>query len=432
MSLMAAHVEVSPYSVTLMRKSIGFALLAGTSVLTLGAVMVPFLGREQFLRNLKSWANRPGRTLHVETVSAGFWPRVPRRIRLGLGPDATLEAENPRVRLGGNGAAVVDKAQLTLQGTPSSLWKQWAQVDDLLSLPLTIRDLAINYQDASLGRVSAQGVRTATRDDQLVLAVHELSLNQLSWRDVTLVIARPKTAIVVRMGEGMTPTKPIEFRYVSSQSGAAEWFLDVPSRPLSLLLDSVGAGRARSDLRARVSGVVTVTIPDDSKKVARANGQFVFDDWFVPKWPEAKAITGTSGAIGVRMQPGRIAATWELARVEVSAGIFTLLGTGKLDVGALTHLSAETTGSLNCDQLAAHLPPSRYRDLVRSYLKKDARRGTNGVAMSAEAESITLRLAIDLAAGVSGFSTVSWHLSPGCGISELNSEDSVSSPGSAP
>jgi hypothetical protein len=430
---MATRAEGNRYSVTLTRKSIGFALLAGASVLLAGFVAVPFFSREQFLRHLKQWANRPGRALHVETESTGMGPRVPKRIRLALGPGATLEAENPQLSLswGRSVAAVVDKAQLSVRGTPSSLWEQWVNCDDRRTFPLTIRNLVIDYQDASVGQVFAQGVHTETRDNQLMLAAHELTFNQLSWKDVTLTIARPKTAIVVQMGEAVTPTKPIEFRYVPSQGVAAEWFLDVPSRPLSLLLDKLGAGHARSDLRTRVTGVITVTIPDDSKKAAHANGQFVLDDWFLPKWPEAKAIAGNSGAIGVRMQPGRTAGRWELSRVEVSAGVFTLVGTGKLDFGALTHLTSETKGSLNCDQLAAHLPASRYRDLVRGYLKSGVVRNTSAVATSVEAESVELGLAIDLAAGVAGYSTVSWHLSAGCGLNELSSEDSVSS-GSAP
>ncbi|HET9957705.1 MAG TPA: hypothetical protein VFQ61_24575, partial [Polyangiaceae bacterium] len=206
----------------------------------------------------------------------------------------------------------------------------------------------------------------------------------------------------------------VTLRYIASQSGAAEWAIDVPNQSLGMVLSGLESGSTQVPADARAGMVTSVVIPDDPHTVPVANAQLILDRWPRPNWPEASALTGASGAISLRVAPDSAVGSFRVTRLEVAAALFALSGAGSLDFRSGLRLRAQARGSRSCQELAALLPASVYREKVRAY-----------VGSHTKDERVELSLSIDLqdtAARENAEQTglrFAWHLAAGCGLEEL-------------
>lgn len=372
-----------------------------------------------FLRDVRAWVERHEGTLQTEIRRFRFGSTRLSPLTLDFGPLAALNATHVRLDHAwpATVTGIAEQGVLTVQGPPMVVWERWNGTHDWAQLPLAIQQLSLEYSDKSSGHVLANGVTVRRNSHGWELEAKTLFFNRAAWSDVALTIDRPKTALIVQVQDKQHQTKPIELRYVRSDAAAAEWFVDIPMRPLTALLSGLSVTSTHE--RARVSGVVTIVMPDDLSRTQVANGQFILDNWFIPNWPEAKVIAGNSGSIGIRMNSTPGDPSWTIGRVEVAAGLFTLLGNGRIAWGTTPSAQFSAKGQLNCAQLSANLPDSTYRTRIRDYLlaAPGTKRGTR------EGEHVELSLAMALAVGQAG--TVSWHLTQGCGLSELSSKETL-------
>jgi hypothetical protein len=103
------------------------------------------------------------------------------------------------------------------------------------------------------------------------------------------------------------------------------------------------------------------------------------------------------------------------ARVEVAAGLFSLVGNGQLSFGEPNRLTFDAQGELSCARLLAHLPASSYRDRVQAYLREQREDSANET-------SVRLALAVRAEAPRGPALRFRWHLHAGCGLSEMNED----------
>ncbi len=385
--------------------------------------------RRELLSNLQRRIAAQGASLHVETTLSLFGDSV-RSARLELGSEVSIATDRATIRQSPFAAAevAVDNAQFALRGSPATLWDQWTKTNAWRDLPVTFTNSRVDYEDASVGHLSLAGTRLEHRAEELVVRATQLAFNGQHWNDVTLAISHPKTVVRIGLGEAAPTAPQLEVRYVPSLGKAAEWMLNVPSQPLGSLLGRLGAGVATPADSSRVAGTLSAIVFDDATTPSRANVALVVDNWFVPAWPQASALTGKSGSIGARLSPSGDGRSWKLTRVEVGAAIFSLTGTGTLTLGEPSRLSFEVNGARSCAQLAAHLPVSTYREKAMSFLER-AKQATGAASreppdavMTAEEQTVRLRLSVELTMGVRGHSNFTWHLTAGCGLDELKGQ----------
>ncbi|HEY5961234.1 MAG TPA: hypothetical protein VIV60_31975 [Polyangiaceae bacterium] len=407
------------------------AVVSGLFVLLIGSLTVWRAHvRSDFVAELQRQASASGVTLRLETVSASLWGDAFFKATVDLGPEVSITSERVVVRKGLLSAASIlaDGAHFELRGTPVALWDRWIQTESWQRLPITFANSSADYRGPSIGHVALMGAELTRDAVGYRLVASQLSFNGKRWDDVSLLIGRPNAIVKVDLVDQNRPGTPFELRYFPTQGKAAEWMLAVPSQPLAALLARLGAGAASTPAASRVAGSLSVFIFDDPKTLARANLQLVIDNWFMPAWPDAAALTGRSGSIGMRLEPTQESRLWRVTRVEVAAATFALTGTGTLALGEPTRLSFSARGTRTCAQLAAHLPASTYRQRVARYLEQaspPSKGNEPGRAIAANADqtpTVELSLTSDVTMGIGGHSSFVWHLGAGCGLEELTGE----------
>jgi hypothetical protein len=262
--------------------------------------------------------------------------------------------------------------------------------------------------------VTAEGVSFEPgREDHL----HARTLRALgaTFRDVHLWLDRPSTALEIRVARDADDPKAAKLRVTRTVGQGVEWSVDVPSQSFSQWASRLGLRLDSSWNDAVFVGVGSVVVPDSASYPARANFRFTIDKWRRPNWPEAALLTGRSGAIALRVSPGP-EAEHSITRVEVSAGLFSLVGTGQLTFGEPSRLAFDASGELSCARLLAHLPPCDHRERVRAYVRDHGEDAANTT-------SARLDLAVVAEAPSERPLRFRWHLRAGCGLSEMSEDE---------
>jgi hypothetical protein len=213
---------------------------------------------------------------------------------------------------------------------------------------------------------------------------------------------------------------------LASDGRAAEWILEIPYQSFAALGRSLGLGSWSQDDPSRITGTFSWIVPDDPAQSPRGSLHFVVDRWPEPHWPEASALTGSSGSFGAVVVPAPDG--FRLERVEVAAASFALTGSGTITTAGKPEIRFKASGRRTCGELARQLPPSRYRDTVLATLGLTGEQPAS-VATEAHHSSgtepgwVELTLLVELLLEHGGSSRFRWHLTPGCGLREHSSEE---------
>lgn len=385
---------------------------------------------DALMRTLGVDASDAGAPLTVTSQRVGLLEVTAERARLELGPGIVVEASGVRVvrPLLSRPFAVVDHATLTVRGPPADAWERWAAVSSRSNRPVAIRHLTLKYDDSAAPAVTLAGVvREHVGEDERLRSA-DLRVGQKTWSGASLKLGKRAGGLQLELGEAAVPEQQVALKHVPSD-GAAEWLLNIPYQPLAPLLPALGVGRSVADGRAKATGVLSIVVPDDAQRKIFGNLRLVVDDWAQPPWPEASALVGKSGSFAARLQYTGDGHTWTLPRVDVSAALFTLSGTGTLTWGEQLALTADLKGSRTCSELGAHLAPSSYRERVHAYLAErvpsvapfDSSRASSRSQARAE-----LRLRVTMRSGHDGQLQLDWHLTPACGLDELTGQSVLS------
>jgi len=276
---------------------------------------------------------------------------------------------------------------------------------------VSIRRLSVRYEDGSLPAIDLAGVVRKSVAGAELLQTAQLKIGQKSWSDVPFTIRRHAAVLEVELGKAPSPEQQVTLKHVISDGTGSEWVLNVPYQAVVPLLGPLGLAASTGSGGAKATGVVSIIVPEAAERRPFGNLRFVVDDWPQPAWPEVSSLVGRSGSFGIGLLYRGDGRTWTLPRIEVSAGLFTLSGTGVMTWSERLELAAELRGSRSCDELATHLPASSYRDRVRAYVaQRPASRGS---------ERAELGLRLRMSAGADGKLTMDFRLAPACGLNEL-------------
>jgi hypothetical protein len=380
------------------------------ALLVCAAVSFVLWAKGERVRALAELESRWG--LRVGGTEGRLWPTRVTDVALDLSPSSRVNVAS--VELGFlpwqrelRARGVVVRARGPLDG----FWE--AARSFSVPADVEVLDARIEYTDASGTKLRAEGasfVPGPARDHLHVQALHAFGTK---FREVHVWASRPRTVLELRLSRDAEDSKAPTLQLTPSP-GAVEWGLDIPSQPFSEWARNIGLNVDEEWSSAVVVGVGSLIVPDAPAAPARANLRFTLDDWRRPRWPEAALLVGRSGAIALRLSPGA-GPQQPITRVEVSAGLFSLVGRGELVFGEPNRLTFDAQGDLSCRSLLEHLPASRHRERVQAHLREPSRG-------SAEEETIRLELAVRAEAPRGRPLEVRWHLRAGCGLPEMKDD----------
>lgn len=351
--------------------------------------------------------------LRVESTEGLLWPTHMTNVAFEISPNLSVDVA--RVELGFLPWQRMNRAHGVVIRAHAPLDTSWEEARGFaVPADLAVGDARLEYTDASGGRLSADGAsfeRGARRDHLRFRSLHALGT---TFRDVHLWASKPSTVLELRFAREAEDSKAPKLNVARSVGQGVEWTLDIPSQPLSEWANRIGLNIDETWAEAVFVSIGSIIVPEPPARHARANFRFTVDNWHLPGWPEAGLLTGRSGAVALRISPGPDA-THAITRVEVSAGLFSLVGTGQLSFGEPNRLAFDAQGELSCAQLQAHLPASGYRERVQAYL------GELDQDAASEA-SVRLELAVRAEAPRGLPLKFRWHLHAGCGLSEMNED----------
>lgn len=348
---------------------------------------------EQFRADLRA----RGAELFIEQLDRGALTDVLGGVRLKFGGEVTLEAPEARVshRPFGPPLIRVPSARLVLRGDPLT---SFSRLRGFLSDPvagISLGDMSVDYRHRSVGHWDLDGVKRSAAEGSFT--ADQARFGSVRWPNPSFSVTAKDHALEVRVG-GADATPRATAKYLSGDERAAEWIVTVPNQAL---------GAFGGDT-SRISGTLSWVVPSNPTLPPRGGFRFVMDQWQQPPWPEAKVLTGSSGAVAAVLLPAADGASLRLDRVEVAAALFTLEGSGSVTFSGEPELRFEAKGQRTCSELAEHLAPSRYRDQVRAKLEQGVEPGW-----------VELELRAQVRLGEGGSSSFRWHLKPGCGLAEL-------------
>jgi len=351
--------------------------------------------------------------LRVESTEGLLWPT--RMTNVTWEPSPNLSVQIARVELGllpwqrtHRAYGVVVRAQAPL----GVVWEEARQ----LAAPadVEVMDARIEYTEASGRKLSADGASFEPGRQQDHLHTASLRAFGTTFRDVHLWARGPSGALELRLADDADDSKGAKLNVTRSAGEGVEWALDIPSQPLSGWAKRIGLSVDETWGEAVFVSIGSMIVPDSPAHSASANLRFTLDNWHRPSWPEAGLLMGRSGAVALRISPGPDA-THAITRVEVAAGLFSLLGSGQLSFGEPNRLTFNAQGELSCERLLAHLPASGHRARVQAFLGE---RGQD----SANKTSVRLELAVRAEAPRGLPLQFRWRLHAGCGLPEMNED----------
>jgi len=351
--------------------------------------------------------------LRVGSIEGLLWPTRISNVQLDVAPHLSVDVA--RVELGSFPWQRVKRAHGVVIRAHAPLDAVWEEARRFaVPADFEVVDARIEYTDIAGGKLSAEGVSFEPRAPRDHLHVESLRAVGATFRDVHLWASRPRTVLEIRLGRDAEDSKAPQLDVAPSPGQGVEWAIEVPSQPFSEWAKRIGLRTDETWAEAVFVGIGSLIVPESPTRSARADFRFTIDNWHLPTWPDARLLTGRSGAVALRISPG-LAATHPITRVEVAAGLFSLVGNGQLSFGEQNQLTFDAQGELRCARLLAHLPASGYRDRVQAYLREQ-RKG------SADETSVRLELAVRAEAPRGPPLKFRWHLHAGCGLSEMNED----------
>jgi hypothetical protein len=367
--------------------------------------------RGERLRAISAWKSRL--PLRVERTEGLLWPTRMSNVELDVSPNLSVGVA--RVELGFFPWQRVSRAHGVVIRAHAPLDTFWEEARRFaVPADLEVMSARIEYTDASRGKLIADDVSFepgARRDHLHVRSLHAFGT---TFRDVHLWASRPSTVLEIRLAREAEDSKAPKLYVARSPGQGVEWALDIPSQPFSEWANRIGLKINETWAEAVFVGTGSLIVPDSRALSARADFRFTVDNWHRPSWPEARLLTGRSGAVALRVSPGPDA-THTITRVEIAAGLFSLVGNGQLSFGEPNRLTFDAQGELSCARLLAYLPASGYRDRVQAYLREHREDSANET-------SVRLQLAVRAEAPRGPPLKFRWHLHAGCGLSEMNED----------
>lgn len=364
--------------------------------------------RSERLQTVAALLARPA--LQVESMEGWLWPT--RMTNVAWQPTRNLSVRVARIELGHFPGQRTPSAHGVVLQASAPLETAWHEVRSLtIPADLKVMDARLEYTETSGTKLSAEGVAFQPGLERDHLHAQSLSAFGTTFRDVHLWASRPSTALEIRLTNDSNDAKAPKLNVTRSPGQGVEWALDIPSEPFAERASRMGLRLDETWQAAVFVGVGSLIVPDSPASAARANFRFTIDNWHRPSWPEAALLTGRSGAVALRFAPGH-GATHAITRVEVAAGLFSLLGTGQLTFGEQNSLTFDAQGELGCARLLAHLPASRHRDRVQAYISEQGEDAAN-------IASVRLELSVVAEAPSPRPLRFRWHLHAGCGLAEM-------------
>lgn len=383
-------------------------LIALVVVATLGA-SVAWL-RSERLRAVSALKSRLA--LRVGSTQGLLWPT--RLTNVAWEPSPSLTVQVASVELGRLPWQRTNRAHGVLVSARGPLDVVWEEARGLAGpADLEVADARFEYTDASGRKLGADVASFALGPQRDHLHVESLRAFGATFRDVHLWASRPTTALELRFSRDADDAKAPKLNVTRSAGEGVEWALDVPSQPFSEWANRIGLDVDDTWSKAIIVGVGSVIVPESPTPRASANFRFTLDNWHRPNWPEAGVLTGRSGAIALRVSPGP-GVTHAITRVEVAAGLFSLVGKGEFSFGEPNRLVFDAQGELSCARLLAHLPPSHHRDRVQAYVADHGEGSAN--------DDVRLELAVRAEAPGRLPLRFRWHLQAGCGLPEMHED----------
>jgi hypothetical protein len=391
------------------------ALLAVGSAAALAVLIVR--GRTP-LEVLASRASAGRITLEARTVERGLFEDELSDVRATLPGGAVVRAREATLSRSPlrEPSLRTPALEVILSGDPIEAHALLGKIVPPEGLRVVASRVSVHYRDRAVGSLLLDGVSSLGPES---LRAETLELFGARFSDVSLSFKKRRATLEIALGADRESRARATATYVPSDGRAAEWRIVLPHQPLEGLRTALGLGAAPPEEATRVAGTVSFILPDDPAFVPRGSCRLVLDGWSRPPWPDAAALTGSSGSLALVVRPSPVPGELGLERVEVAAALFELRGSGTLALGTAPKVSLQASGRRTCAELARGLPASSHRDAVSAYLAGAAGRRTKA---DPAGESVELSLRVELEFGVRGDVRFWWHLSPGCGLPEMTTE----------
>jgi hypothetical protein len=396
------------------------AVLAAT--LLVGTAAVTYRAE----RRLQQDAQRLGVLVELGSLERRIFFTRARNVQLRFervpGVTAHVNAVTLHGAVLGSAHAKVDTLRLVVTGEPHAAWEALRSRLAWQGLPVSWRQLDIEYSHPLVGKLRFEDVRLASGTTSPSMTAALLALGAVRLPAARLDVDDSGNMLELRL---QTAAVSLELRYFRPSSRGALWAWRVPNQPLKPLAALLGWQLGSGFESTRVGGLLSFQPAARAIEHTPGQLQLVFDDWPKPAWPEAEALLGNVAAFSASIEPTRDRSGWELSQAKMSLLVFSLLGRGRLATGAHAALTLDLQGARSCAALQQLLPPSSYSARVQQH-QTGARSGASlaaGAASADDAAHLQLRLALQ-----SRSSSASWRLQAGCGIGELSSG---AQPGSA-
>jgi hypothetical protein len=395
-----------------LRVALVVAILFGAAALATGVVRL-----RAPLETLRLLARAEGMVLDAGAVDRGVFHDTLRDVRVSLPGGAVVRAPEATLSRSPLGAPLLSAPVLAVTLTDDPM-RTFSLLDRLAAprgLELRASRVSVHYRNRATGVLLLDGVSERSGNGPRSLHAETVVLAGARFTDVAFSASRKRESLQILLGAEREVSARATATYVPSDGRAAEWRVVLPRRPLVELRRAFGLGEPSPDDTAQVTGTLSWIVPDDVRLAARGSCRFVLDGWPRPPWPDASALTGSSGAIAAAVAPSIAVDELRLERVEVAAALFELRGTGTITLGAPPKAVFSASGRRTCAELAQGLPPSRHRETVRGFLGV----GSPVAATGRADESVELGLRVEVVLGRPGAIRFLWHLSGGCGLAEM-------------
>lgn len=385
------------------------------------------LSRRPSSAQLQQQAARLGLELHpVGKAQDGLFattlPRASLRFGGIDGLSATLDDLVVRQYPFGSPALSIGRIHFAFEGEPSELWQR---LNSLLAsgLPtVSLGEVTAEYHHRLLGRLLGEGLTVSHQDDAIVVHARRINLGTRTWDEAVFSAHLRNQLLEVGLGAPSIKEAPLQLGYFASTRGVAQWTLTVKHQPAGALVRQLGLALGSALDSTAVGGSATLIVPDDTAQPTRGSVQFALDHWPKPDWPDAALLLGNTASFIARIAPSADFSTWDLLDAEGSLSIFSMQGTGRIQLGARPSVALDVQGRRRCAQLEAHLPPSGYSDQVKHYLLPSAMASANSSAATTDRRREEVLLRLQLASGSTEQPLqVAWKLTPGCGLPGLES-----------
>jgi hypothetical protein len=395
-------------------------VLVGATALATGAIRF-----RAPLDALASLSRAEGIKVEARAVERGLFQDTLRDVRASLPGGAVVRAREATLSRSPLGAPSLSTpaVEMTLAGEPMQAFSLAGRVSVPEGIELRASRTSVRYRDRAIGGLVLEGV-SRRPGPGLVLHAEALALGSARFSDVAFSVAQKRQTLEILLGTGREASARATATYVPSDGRSAEWRIVLPHQPFGDLRRALGLGEPAAESTARVGGTVSWIVPDDVSLAPRGSFRFVLDGWPRPHWPDASALTGSSGAIAAVITPSVAGSELRLERVEVAAALFELRGSGTITLDGAPKVAVAASGRRTCAELAQGLPGSRHREAVRAFLGLGSGASPpalrDGAADARRAEEwVELGLRVELVLGPAGTVRFRWHLSAGCGLPEL-------------